>query len=232
MLVACSSAEIRHAYGTCAFEHPQVAFVPEADFRSDLLPLLPREGLVAFHCDDDLFYRDFAYPPIWGERWAPTLCAYSLRLGQNTTERYLPAQDGQVVPPTNPWRWPEADGDFGYPFSLDGHIYDAARIRALVSLLSFSSPNELEAALDGFARRRPADAGELLACPARSCVVSVPANRVQESFGNRHAGRPEWSAPALLARYQDGERLDLEATLAGLEIGAAHQELELRFRPC
>lgn len=230
VLVACSTDLYRNAYGVCQSENTHATFVPELEFRPDLLGMLPADGLLAFHCDDDLFYRDFAWPPIYGEQWSPHLFAYSLRLGLNTHYHYQPAWGDQLIPKTNPWSWAEADGDFGYPFSLDGHLYDAAKIRSLLKLLDFASPNELEAAGDYYVRADPNRWGFLIACSARSSVLSVPANRVQDVIGNRYADRSDWAPGVLLDRYLADERIDLDAIDEQAdEVMAAHQELELSF---
>lgn len=221
-----TSAAFEVGYRNCRAEHPGVLWVEQGDFRSDLLGLIPESGRVGFHCDDDLFYRPAPTLDPWLPSWP--LLAYSLHLGQNTGYCYTLNQP-QRVPARNPWPWPAAELDFGYPFSLDAHLYQADVVRALLEQLAFTTPNELEAAGAGFIAHDPVGWGELLACGDHSCVVSIPANRVQDAFRNRHAERSDWKAEALNELYLQGLRLD-PAAMDFSAVCAAHQELELCFR--
>jgi GT2 family glycosyltransferase len=123
-------------------------------------------------------------------------------------------------PPATTWHWQGMEGDWGYPMSLDGHIFRTAQIAPLLERLPYRNPNELEAVL--------ADAPLALAkvtCFDVARIVNVPDNRVQDTAPNRHGGGSAARfTPALLA----GRRLDLEP-FVGLAVPSVHHEMPLRF---
>jgi hypothetical protein len=121
------------------------------------------------------------------------------------------------------WRWRGAQGDFGYPMSLDGHIFRASDILPLIESRNFSTPNSLEEMLMTQARQigRP-----LMASYPHSCLVGVPVNRVQSAVPNRNGETHPYTVQDLNERYLRGERIDLHA-LDFSDIRGAHQELPL-----
>jgi hypothetical protein len=197
------------------------------DFRSDVVEAVSDARYVAFHCDDDLFYRpcppeDVTLP------YGRVVCT-SLRLGTNTSY-CQPLDLEQAVPVTVPWEWPQEQHDFGYPFSLDGHLYQGQAVRDLVGELGeFACPNDLEHRGVTLMQLEPEAWGPLMQAPPLSCVVSVPMNRVQDAYPNPCDNRPEWQPEVLCERFLAGERVDLEAT-SFEGIRGAHQVVELVIR--
>ena len=99
-----------------------------------------------------------------------------------------------------------------------------AALRQHVERVRFTNPNELERELD-FRR--------LLLTPVmlafrESCLVSVPANVVADTFRNRASANEEYSAERLNRRFLAGERIDLDA-MDFANVRGAHQEIPLRF---
>src|SRR5438093_12235405 len=112
------------------------------------------------------------------------------------------------------------EGDWGYPMSLDGHVFRTAEIRPLLERLDYVNPNALEAALAAAPLPHPK-----VTCFDVARIVNVPDNRVQDTARNRHAG----GSPALLAGgFLAGRRLDLEP-FDGLRAPSVHHEMPLRF---
>jgi hypothetical protein len=122
------------------------------------------------------------------------------------------------------WDWANSELDFAYPMSLDGHLFDADLIRALVSRATFRDPNELERELH-LSRYR---ASRLMAAFRHSCVVSAPLNVVTDSVANRSGVDPTMAPEALNELFLGGTRIDLSRT-DFQSIRGAHQEIGLAF---
>ncbi len=119
------------------------------------------------------------------------------------------------------WEWAGADGDFGYPGSLDGHVF---RKNDLFKLIDgdFHNPNTLEDVIVRNCRGRQ----QLMACYEKSCVVGNPVNRVNETHvGNRYGDEFYTATDDLYDRYVAGERLNPK--ILPSKIRGAHQEIEL-----
>jgi len=215
----------RDGYGICAHEHPEAQFVEEKDLVGQVRVLVSEGQFVTFFTDDDVLFRTAGEPERLLAKHDAAIC-FSLRLGMNTTHCYplrrrqerpqFAQRDGVLV-----WDWESADGDFGYPGSLDGHVFRAATVRSLVESASYWNPNWLEDALMGGMRSigKP-----LMACYPESCLVSVPANKVTEShLGNRNGEEHPVTTSELQSRYVSGERIDLAAMDFGPVCGAHHE---------
>lgn len=216
----------RKSYVTCAKEHPDTQFLQEDGLTYQVRSAITRaRGLFAFFTDDDVLYRPLGNWAVETLGLEENWICFSLRLGRNTDYCY-PHGRKQRVPDLTPWKWAEADGDFGYPMSLDGHIYRANDLSRILGGRHFSGPNFLEEVL-------MAGAGSLgrslMCCYPTSRLVGIPVNRVQKKRPNRHAEKHSYSVQELNDRYQLGQRIDLDA-LDFSDIRGAHQELEMIFR--
>ncbi len=231
VLVRATTDASDWGYGIVGDEHPRVGFVDEFAFAEQVRALLPNDGFVVFLTDDDVLYGRVDARPVTFLGGNPTVATFSLRLGTNTRVCY-PHRRDQELPAVAPsagvvmsWRWNGADGDFGYPLSLDGHVLRAHDVWRLLDDAEFSNPNELEGTL---ARRATALRRPLMASYRRSRLVSIPSNRVTETPGNRH-GESYPSDPSVLnERFIAGARLDLDG-FDFARVEGAHQELPLLF---
>jgi hypothetical protein len=123
------------------------------------------------------------------------------------------------------WKWREATCDWGYPMSLDGHIFRYHDIFPLVQQLEFSNPNTFEAALSG----NPIEARPLMTCYPEAIVINLPVNRVQNVFPNRAAETYGASTQDLNASFLAGKRVRLEPIYAFKENRSCHHELPLEL---
>lgn len=194
------------------YESGQSLQVVVADF-------LRGHSRVVFHTDDDVFFRE---PHLPWYRNAPDPAVISLRLGKNTTFCHPLAIEQEI--PHFPWRWRDANGDFGYPLALNATVYES---KDLVPLLNFpfENPTQLEA---GLAYQHAQFKPEWMTAPLHSCCVSLPHNVVSESSNCPRGGNPDWQPDALNEMYIDGWRIDLDAMDFSNVIGA-HQEIPLKF---
>ncbi len=225
----------REGYEVCQAEHRQVVFVAEGSFADDVRSLLAPAELVVFFTDDSVLFRPLAQRARTPQEWLADdgeLLCFSLRLGLNCVECYPEARrqrqpdfdrDDDILR----WSWSGADGDFGYPLSVDGHVMNAELPRRLLGTQQPANPNELEGLLAGAVGSTPAP--PRMASYRDSHLVGIPANRVNETHPNRFDGSGAADPHELNVRYLGGDRLDLEA-LDFTAVQGAHAELRLRWR--
>jgi hypothetical protein len=183
-----------------------------------------------FLVDDDLFIdrvdlADFA-------RVDPARQVASLRLGACLSKSYVVSKH-QGLPPWLPyadvqgkdklrWRWEKGQLEWGYPISLDGHLFDTNEISAMASVISFQSPNSLESCLQVFNKLFSRREG---VCYRNPIIVNIPCNRVQDEFPNRFGGLHQ---ETLLEAWQQGMCMDYRA-LRGTRPESTHQEVPFQL---
>ena len=124
------------------------------------------------------------------------------------------------------WNWRKASGDWGYPMSLDGHIFRYDDIFPLVQQIEFKNPNTFESKLDqNRITTRP-----LMTCYAESVVVNLPVNRVQNEYTNRAGEKYGVSAEDLNASFLAGKRVNLAPIYALKKNRSCHHELPLQLQ--
>lgn len=228
-----SNTDFEQAYSICDHDHPSVDFYQEGEFGPDILwQVKTADDYVMFLTDDSWFYRDVpdVDPCAVMESELDVLC-FSLRLGGNTNTCYPLKGRWQNLPPFESgggylvWEWSKGDADFGYPASMDGHIFHK---RELMTMLrsddSWWNPNTLE---DTMCRAVYRGYRGSMACFEQSVLVGVPANRTSDSHpGNRYGQTffvdHEW----LNNRFLDGERIKFP-DIHPDTVHAAHQEMNL-----
>ena len=231
VLWKASQKEIRQAYDVVQQEFPGAKWVEERDFNKDLKALVSQGGgYLAFGTDDSLFFQPFRLEGVAGH---PRVVCFSTRLGLNTKKCYTSNRDSELPQifcdeKILLWKWGEATDDFAYPMSLDGHIFRKSFFLAMLDGCEFSNPNELE---DCLARKAVSmkikdTLPVWMASYRTSRYVSIPVNRIQNTFSNRAGNRPEFSSSSLLGKYQQGLRIDIDQTVSCLP-NAAHQEFDL-----
>lgn len=215
------------------FADRPVRFVRQSgpdSFRMDLMEiLLSVEGdKVFFAVDDILFVEPFDLADFLGldtGSYVPTL-----RMGLNLTHCFLPEKAQQPHPPFAEsadlgrdkiaWRWDRGASDWGYPLSVDGHLFDRREVVAMAMLTAFKAPNSFEDALQRFRRYFLPRLGVAY---RKSKIVNIPCNRVQSerdnAFGDLHQ-------EMLLKKWLRGYRIAYER-IYGLDNVSVHQEIEL-----
>lgn len=222
------------AYRICAIERERFYFArqeTDGGIVSGVSTFLREiEGYVCFLTDDSVFYR----APTMPVHLADKVVCHSFRLGLNTTWCYpharpqrLPDTIGSAGGNQIVWRWQGADGDFGYPGSLDGHVFRVSHLRRMLRVApQHANPNRLEDHFNGWVATRLSTEFPLMTAEMTSSLVGIPVNRVNETHPNRYGDRHPFSASDLLERYLAGDRLELPGPEG---IQGAHQELPLVF---
>lgn len=227
-------------YGEVKKAFPKVSFIDEVNYYEDIKSLVDVDyKLTAFFTDDDIMYGEipvhrFHIQSLFRE--LDPVCCLSLRLGLNTV-----IQDPYIQSPTQPpssgfhniesgrfiaWQWRDCPPymNFGYPMSVDGHIFRTSELANVLSQCKFNNPNQQEIAMSSKADMM----GVYMVCFPRSVLINTPLNRVQSTCMNR-AGEIHGQTPAdMIDKYLSGYKLDLNS-LNGIEIVGCHQEIDLKW---
>jgi hypothetical protein len=222
VLYRATTAAHDDAYLLCQERFPGVVFVPDGD--ETPADLLSDALLATFFTDDSVLYRPLPSRPLFD---LDVLC-FSLRLGWNTRWCYPLGREQRSPGFVKTggmlrWEWKDADGDFGYPASVDGHVFRARNLRrALMGCPGDANPNRLEEHLVEAFRD---DRKTMMASYDHSCLVGVPANVVSSTHRNRHDVHGQ-HPDALCAAYLSGRRISLD-DLDFADVRGAHQDIDL-----
>ncbi|WP_378953192.1 glycosyltransferase family 2 protein [Pelosinus sp. sgz500959] len=231
---AHSNARNEQQYQELVSMYPDVEFISEVDFESQVLASIASYEYVLFLVDDNLFVRDFSIGNII-ESLIINLDAlgFSLRLGTNTNYCYMLRSDQELPSFTNvdheflKFDWTSAQHDFGYPLEVSSSVFRVVDIMAVLQH-SFFNPNTLEAYLNenkiAFCQQK-----KFLLCNAYSCTFCNPINKVQTIFNNRAGETFHYPADNLREMFTRGYRIDVEE-YCGFLPNACHQEVELKFK--
>lgn len=242
VLWTCSSPNFEPAYKQLIKEHEGrgVSFVRENPerftFKQQVLGLVDEERpLTMFLVDDILFKAPFTLEDdaINSVVDLDVFCC-SLRLNERVN--YCYPTKAKVKPPSfvrfgehteaMSFCWIGAEGDWGYPLSVDGHIFKTDIIRGFVKMLDYHNPNSFESAMAhvvnmGFCNHMPN-----MSCYQEGKLFNIPTNRVQDTALNRHAGTT--TPEDLLMVYLSGKRIKIDV-YQNYPNNAPHVDIALRW---
>lgn len=228
-----SDAEFQAGYEICKANHTNVKFVEETEFRKNVFDWFldnSRSESVMMLVDDIVFKEKVDYAII-SQILAQNkqfLC-YSPRLGLHLTECYA-MNASQQVPNGNTqggyfiWSWVDAPYDWGYMFSVDGHVFRKSEIFSWISHLNFHNPNTFEAAMQEIPRTFSIQGFSI--SHVISKLLNIPMNRVQNTFINRCENV---SHVDLNRAFIDGKKLDSKR-YAGILNRGCHASIDVMWR--
>lgn len=213
------------------FNGRHIEWREEDNFRSDLLTVMGGIATrsVFFLVDDIVFIRPVSLKALSVfnlREYVP-----SLRLGEHVNYCYTEQQPMKVPELVEAdagnahlvsWEWLQGDYDWGYPLSVDGHVFLTDEIRLLLENVEFTAPNSLEKAMQVLRELYRMRSG---ICYRESRIVNIPMNRVQTENDNLYG---EVSVEELLERWEAGYRIDVDK-LYNVKPESAHQELPVSF---
>lgn len=219
---------------------PNVVWVEEKDFVSDFLHYLKtcESEYICGIVDDCVFYRQV---PVNAEKikefMSDDVFCFSLRLGINTTmqnylqpDLYVPIKNYQQNPYCIKWNWKEwsAKLNFGYPISLDGHIFRTKELSDLSHSFEFEYLRQWEGVLAGECREKT-DKDSMLAF-RQNVLFSIPSNCVQDpplTAGEVHG----FSEKILNEKYLNNEVIDFDQMQYAFQnVEWSHNEVHLLFK--
>jgi hypothetical protein len=229
MLYTTSTVEFMQGYvKLCTYVKENVVFHIEFNFKKDIIELIdPAKEHTVFFTDDDVFINHFDFYDKQMEtfEWDDSIVCRSLRLNKNLTYCY-PKQAPMKQPPflsDNTFEWRGQDGDYGYPMSLDGHIFRTKEILPFLRDLDYISPNTLESKMASNTHGLPTK----MICYDKSMIVNNPINIVQNDWVNVHGSI---SAESLNERFLKGDGIQLKNFME-MNNTSCHIEVEPQFKP-
>jgi hypothetical protein len=208
-------------------------FVEQTEnFKEDVLTLLNSDSeFSCFFTDDDIIYKSFDIKKVEDSiREDEDVFCFSLRLGKNTNFCYAMntpnvfrdySEENEVLK----WDWTVHYLDYGYPLSVDGHIFKTKDILKLTRKVGFTNPNTFEASLqifESFPKFK-------MASFDNSVLVNTPNNIVNTSFANRNGLTFKSDVLDLNNDYLEGKIIDMES-MDFSEIIGCHQEIEFKYK--
>jgi hypothetical protein len=216
-------------------KYPNVYFNNEKNFRNNLFQLIDDNiAATTFMVDDAVVYNKILARKI--DIIRPVVEDYvifSLRLGKNCNYSH-PANlhyelgeheiDGEYI--TFDYT-KQQNGDFRYPLSTDGHIFNTKLIKDLLIEIDFSNPNTLEAFLQRFVVTNSIP--KIMKSFTESKLVSIPVNLVNDTFNNRYGLEFGIHEKELNDKFISGETIDLNAMdFSG--VNGPHKEIKYEFK--
>jgi hypothetical protein len=211
--------------------HKDVKFIEEQNFESQVKTYLKLGQKFCVFFVDDIVVKDKINfdEPCQILQSNPNFLTFSLRLGTHLTYCY-PTRSRQVVPNGSInsgfflWPWKGADHDWGYPFSVDGHVFRRSDAESWFSHLNFRNPNQFESEMQTIPRKFALPDG----CVSyiNSKIVNIPVNRVQNEFLNRDENG---SVDELYEVWMSNKSLDYTKLFGFLNNGA-HTPINLPFK--
>jgi hypothetical protein len=223
VLYTFSARRFESGYAATMSRHPEFGWTCELDeqqrFRELVLSFVGGNDHIAFLVDDDVLTAPVSLGEPEFQRFLAdgSIVCVSLRLCPQIDHSYalnrpieVPRFDHGTI-----WNWTQADGEWGYPMSLDGHVFRSRELLPLLQRLQFANPNTLEMALSN----HPLPQTRAICFPAAK-LVNLPLNRVQPNFPNRDMGIDrDW----LNRQFLGGRQLSLSMAV-GLRNRAAHHD--------
>jgi len=204
--------------------HPEIEYVLEKDFKNDIINNIDTEDkYTTFFVDDIIFKNYFSLESPFFEifRNNDDILCLSLRLHPRLTYCYTARLN--MTPPkmvNNTWEWRGNRGDFGYPMSVDGHIFRTNEILPKLKSLNYRNPNSLESVLVSSPINKPK-----MICCDNSVIINNPCNKVQINNPNRHGDiNPKY----LNDNFINGYIIDLEP-YKGIDNESCHKELPVKL---
>jgi len=217
-------------------KYRNISFLNETDFRTNLINFLnPTNRYTVFFLDDNVFINPFSLKDsIFETLYQENMLCVSLRLNPNLTYCY-PASLNLKKPNIfykndnyNQINWSRElhNGDYGYPMSVDGHVYLTSDIQPYILNLQYRNPNDLE----GQMARQPLFRKNIMSFYNYSIIFNNPLNKVQTNNPNKHGSI---SAESINSIYINNDsHKQIKYNMLGFNNSACHQEFEIEFEIC
>lgn len=196
--------EFKSGYEKLICMYPRVRFVFETDFKAQVLEYAEKyQGdYIMFLVDDNVMIKPFEEQCPEFEEFKKNQDSICLSLRLAPQYQDAPAFKGTT------WEWRGLKHDWGYPMSLDAHIFRKQDIVPIMKKRAFAMPNDLEVLL----RRNPPDK-PLMMCGTEPKVINIPANQVQTKYGPNRFKSMGVPVGDINEKFLHGFRISLEDIL-------------------
>ncbi len=231
LLYNYSNDNFKKGYDILQKEYSEVEFIRESNIRQNVIDILDNhqnEKYVVFYCDDNIWKESFNLncKEFYTFKSNEIICCFSLRMHPRISKCYTANID--TPPPEIPysndpyiWNWVGLKGDWGYPMSIDGHIFRYDFIRNLLKNLNFTNVNLIEAYMSMY----PPKEQPYMICGQKSYILNIPLNRVQTTSPNINMNV---SIDYLNDLFLSGKIIDTNKFI-GFDNISPHQEVEISF---
>jgi len=120
------------------------------------------------------------------------------------------------------WRWHGCEGDWGYPMSVDGHIFRTSDILPIIERIPFNNPTLFEYNLSINYLNQP-----YMLCYKKSRLFNNPINRVHNNNDTPHSNISE---DYILNEYLNGKRMYINANIENTNFISPHFEMPIILR--
>lgn len=238
VLYKTSSEEFELGYQKLKQKHVYVNLINETNLcqqTKDIIEGFAKRGeKVCLSTDDTVFFSTplISQQEIVDLFHRPDVVTFSFRYGFNTVMQNC--HTGEYQPALNIYQdegkyicWNSDDyhqlSNYGYPFGLDMHVYDADMLHQLIKNMEFKNTNQLETGLFNLRNVAP----RIICSEKHSTAVNVPCNNMS---GITIAGQNfPFTIENLNQLYLEGGEVDL-ASFDNINFVGCHQEVELRFK--
>lgn len=195
-----------------------IYFKESENFKNSLIQLFDKnQKHTVFFVDDNVFKEPFSFNDDEFKHFDinDDILCLSLRLHPRLTYCY-PASIDMKTPnflnDKNVFLWRGLYGDYGYPLSLDGHIYKTSNI--IFYILTLESQMASSPVLI-----------PKMMCYNKSIIINNPINKVQNFNNNIHGSI---TVEYLNGQFLEGKIIDL-TPFEGFENRSCHQEIQINF---
>ena len=210
-LIRSTTERYQQGYDLLRSRFPSARYIPGVDLKTDILSTVdPSKPLTVFFCDDCIINRPFRFDSLECDYFlshAKILC-YSLRLFPNVRRAYTDGGRPLASPRLDDhlcYEWRGCDNDWGYPMSVDSHVFRTADILPQLRAIPYSSPTSLESQLT----HNPLPMS-LMMVVAEQIAYNIPQNTTQTEWdGNREVPRG-LPLVELNTAYLDGWEINLD----------------------
>lgn len=227
VLYLTSNEKFEKGYNKLKDLHKNVNFLKETNFQKDLLSLVDEDQTYTVFFVDDIVWKDYfsINDDIFSNFYDERVLCLSLRINNYLNYCY-PASIFMNTPEFdehNRWNWIKErhNGDYGYPMSLDGHIFMTDEILSLLENIKYNNPNDLESKLS----YNPLIESPLMVCYKDSKIINIPCNKVQTNNPNKHGNV---SIDVLNENFLKGKRLSFKE-YEFIKNRSCHIELDLFY---
>lgn len=200
-------------------DESNISWVEEGDFKKDVLSSVSSsEEFTVFFTDDDIWINYFSLdnPNYVNFTKDMSVLCFSLRLNKSLSYCYASNSTISKIPvfdKFNTFSFFGSQGDYGYPMSLDGHVFRTEDVYPLLSRLEYKNPNSLEYELSKNVINK-----SKMACCENSIIINNPCSIVQDFCPNRNEGL---SHSVINEKYLDGFSISLDG-IVGLKNVSVH----------
>lgn len=235
VLYRSTNEKFKQGYDIVKNIHPDITYIEEINFRVNMDFILDnyKSDYLTTVCDDDIWKSPFDVESndfkVFDLNEPKGICCFSLRLHPRIIKCH-PMGNTDTPPPQifkheNPyiWNWVGLKGDWGYPMSVDGHIFKYDYLSSLLMRRDILSVSHIEVIISQLS---PSQTKPYMACSNKSALFNIPLNAIQEICKNINMGV---TVDYLNERFLKGDRIDIDKYI-DFDNVSPHQEVEIKWK--